>query len=209
MEAQKGVASRIELCERLEVGGVTPSVENIRETLGKCSLPVNVLVRSREGDFVYNGEEVQQMLDTIDTCKSLNVNGIVIGALTPEGDVDMPLMRRFMEAAAPLEVTFHRAFDECRDPQRALEDIIDLGCKRLLTSGQKPSAITGRLLIKELIDQAAGRIIIMPGAGIMPINIYQLISATGANEYHGSARGPSGKTDSSVVRRIVDALDWK
>ena len=209
MEAQKGGASRIELCERLEVGGVTPSVENIRETLGKCSLPVNVLVRSREGDFVYNGEEVQQMLDTIDACKSLNVNGIVIGALTPEGDVDMPLMRRFMEAAAPLEVTFHRAFDECRDPQRALEDIIDLGCKRLLTSGQKPSAITGRLLIKELIDQAAGRIIIMPGAGIMPINIYQLISATGANEYHGSASGPSGKTDSSVVRRIVDALDWK
>ena len=209
VEARRGGASRIELCERLEVGGVTPGVENIKETVEKCGLPVNVLVRPREGDFVYDSEETQQMLETINKCKSLNVNGIVIGALTPDGDIDIPLMQRLMEAAAPLEVTFHRAFDESRNPQKSLEDIIGLGCKRLLTSGQKETAVSGRILIKELIDQADGRIVIMPGAGIMPINIYQLISATGANEYHGSAHGPSGKTDSSVVRRIVDALDWK
>ena len=209
MEARRAGAARVELCERLEVGGVTPGVVNIKETVEMCGLPVNVLVRPREGDFVYDSEETQQMLETINKCKSLNVNGIVVGALTPDGDIDIPLMQRLMEAAAPLEVTFHRAFDESRNPQKSLEDIIGLGCKRLLTSGQKETAVSGRILIKELIDQADGRIVIMPGAGIMPINIYQLISATGANEYHGSAHGPSGKTDSSVVRRIVNALEEK
>ena len=206
MEARRGGASRVELCERLEVGGVTPSRENIRQTVKECGLPVNVLVRPREGNFVYDGEEEQQIIDTINICKSLNVNGIVVGALTPDGDIDIPLMTRIMAAAAPLEVTFHRAFDECRDPRKALEDIIGLGCKRLLTSGQEESAINGRLLIKELIDQAAGRITIMPGAGIMPVNILQLARVTGAGEYHGSARGASGRTDSEVVRQIVDIL---
>ena len=206
MEARRGGASRVELCERLEVGGVTPSRENIRQTVKECGLPVNVLVRPREGNFVYDGEEEQQIIDTINICKSLNVNGIVVGALTPDGDIDIPLMTRIMAAAAPLEVTFHRAFDECRDPRKALEDIIGLGCKRLLTSGQEESAIRGRLLIKELVDQAAGRIIIMPGAGIMPVNILQLARVTGAGEYHGSARGASGRTDREVVRRIVNLL---
>ena len=205
-EAKIGGAARVELCERLDVGGVTPSTGNIRKTVMECGLPVNVLVRPREGNFVYDGEEKQQIIDTINICKSLNVNGIVVGALTPDGDIDIPLMTRIMAAAAPLEVTFHRAFDECRDPRKALEDIIGLGCKRLLTSGQEESAIRGRLLIKELVHQAAGRIIIMPGAGIMPVNILQLARVTGAGEYHGSARGASGRTDREVVRRIVNLL---
>lgn len=167
---------------------------------------MNVLVRPREGNFVYDSEEERQIIDAVYSCKSLNVNGIVVGALTKDGDVDLPLMTRIMAVASPLEVTFHRAFDECRNPREALEDIIQLGCKRLLTSGQEESAIKGRLLIKELIDQAAGRITIMPGAGIMPVNILQLARVTGAVEYHGSARGASGRTDREVVRRIVDIL---
>lgn len=206
MEARRGGASRVELCVRLEVGGVTPSRENISQTVKVCGLPVNVLVRPREGNFVYDCREERQIIDAVCFCKSLNVNGIVVGALTKDGDVDLPLMTRIMAAASPLEVTFHRAFDECRNPREALEDIIWLGCKRLLTSGQEESAIKGRLLIKELVHQAAGRIIIMPGAGIMPVNILQLARVTGAVEYHGSARGTSGRTDREVVRRIVDVL---
>ena len=207
LEAQEGGAKRIELCEKLEVGGVTPSDKLIRQVLGCVSIPVNVLVRPRGGDFVYDEEESGAIIETIELCKMLGVNGIVIGALTAEGDVDVALMRLFMDAAQPLKVTFHRAFDECRDPHRALEDIVSLGCKRLLTSGQAPSAPEGAKLIKELIDQASGRIIIMPGAGIKPGNISSLVMATGATEYHGSAHGPSGHTDSAVVRTIVCCED--
>ena len=204
LEAQKGGAKRIELCERLDVGGVTPRAELIKEVLGCVSIPVNVLVRPREGDFVYDEEEGEAIIDVIERCKALGVNGIVVGALNKDGDIDMPLMRRFIEAARPLEVTFHRAFDECREPKRALEDIITLGCNRLLTSGQAPSAPEGAALIKELIDQANGRIIIMPGAGIKPENISALVQATGASEYHGSAHGVSGFTEYLVVRDIVN-----
>lgn len=205
VEAQEGGASRIELCSRLEVGGVTPSEELIREVLANVSIPVNVLVRPREGDFVYDAEETAAILKSINLCKDLGVNGIVIGALSSEGDVDIPLMQRFMAATAPLEVTFHRAFDECLNPQKALDDIIGLGCKRLLTSGQKASAPEGAELIKELQNQAAGRIIIMPGAGIKPHNAAALAKLTQASEYHGSAHGFAGTTDREVVRAIVNS----
>ena len=204
MAAQEGGARRIELCSRLEVGGVTPSDEIIREVLECVSIPVNVLVRPREGDFVYGVDEADEIIATINRCKEQGVNGIVVGALTKDADIDVPVMKQFMKAAEPLEVTFHRAFDECRDPQKALEDIISLGCKRLLTSGQAPSAPEGAALIKELIDQAAGRIIIMPGAGIKPENIAALVKTTGATEYHGSARGKSGATDRAVVRATAE-----
>ena len=209
VEAQEGGAQRIELCARLEEGGVTPKEELIQEVLANVRIPVNVLVRPREGDFVYDDEDTAAILESINQCKDLGVNGIVIGALTSEGDVDIPLMQRFMAAAAPLEVTFHRAFDECRNPQKALEDIIGLGCKRLLTSGQKASAPEGAELIKELQMQAEDRIIIMPGAGINPDNIMELAEVTAAAEYHGSAHGPSGHTDREVVRAIVNGGQLK
>ena len=195
------------MCQRLEIGGVTPSEELLRDVLGCVSIPVNVLVRPREGDFVYGADEADDIISTINRCKELGVNGIVVGALTRDCDIDLSAMRQFIRVAEPLEVTFHRAFDECRNPHKALEDIIGLGCKRLLTSGQAPSAPEGASLIKELIDQASGRIIIMPGAGIKPENISQLVSATGATEYHGSARGKSGRTDRESVRLIINALN--
>ncbi len=193
-------ADRIELCERLEVGGVTPSERFIRDALAVAgSVPVNVLVRPREGNFVYSEEEAGKMLESIALCKVIRadgaaaggvtnpgVNGVVIGALQPDGSVDMALMRRLVAAARPLSITFHRAFDECRDPFEALEDIISLGIDRLLTSGHRANAWEGRFILKELVERASGRIVIMPGCGITPANLLEIAAITGATEFHGS-----------------------
>lgn len=193
-------ADRIELCEWLEVGGVTPSEQLIKDALAVAgSVPVNVLVRPREGNFVYSEEEAGEMLESIALCKAigtdraadgrkaeLRVNGVVIGALRPDGSVDMELMRRLVVAARPLSITFHRAFDECRDPFEALEDIISLGIDRLLTSGHRADAWEGRFILRELVQRAAGRIVIMPGCGITPANLPELAAITGATEFHGS-----------------------
>ena len=180
-------ADRIELCERLEVGGVTPYEALIRDALAAAGpVPVNILIRPREGDFVYNEDEAGQMLESIALCKALGVNGVVIGALRPDGSVDMALMRRLVAAARPLSITFHRAFDECRDPFEALEDIISLGIDRLLTSGHCTDAWEGRFILKELVGHAAGRIVIMPGCGITPANLPEIAAITGASEFHGS-----------------------
>ena len=180
-------ADRIELCERLEVGGVTPSEELIRTAMAMVgSIPVNVLIRPREGNFVYNEEEADQMLASIALCKQLGVNGVVIGALCSGGSVDMALMRSLVDAANPLSITFHRAFDECNDVFVALEDIICLGIDRLLTSGHCPDAWEGRYVLKELVQRAAGRIVIMPGCGITPANLPEIAAVTSAAQFHGS-----------------------
>jgi len=180
-------ACRIELCERLEIGGVTPSEALLRAALAATDLPVNVLVRPRGGDFVYDEAEVEAMLESIRLCRALGANGVVIGALTPSGAVDLPVMRRLVAAAkGGLSVTFHRAFDETADPAAALEDIIALGCDRLLTSGHAPDAFAGRALIGALVRQAAGRIVVMAGCGVRPGNIGQIARETGAPEFHSS-----------------------
>lgn len=184
-------ADRIELCEDIAVGGVTPSEACIAGTVA-LGLPVNVLVRPRGGDFVFNEEEERQMLRSIDACHRLGAAGVVIGALTEEGEIDIPMMERLVARARGkgserrLSVTFHRAFDECAEPFKALEQIIGLGCDRLLTSGQKPSAYEGMELIAELVKRADGRIIIMPGAGITPANLDIIENETGAVEFHGT-----------------------
>lgn len=182
-------AGRIELCERLEIGGVTPSEELLRAALAATPLPVNVLIRPRGGDFVYDEAEVQAMLESIRLCRSLGANGVVIGALTPAGRVDLPLMRRLVAAArepAPLSVTFHRAFDETSDPLAALEDVIALGCDRLLTSGHAPDAFAGRGTLAELVRRAGGRIVVMAGCGVRPGNIGLIARETGVPEFHSS-----------------------
>ena len=180
-------ACRIELCERLEIGGVTPSEALLRAALAATDLPVNVLVRPRGGDFVYDEAEVEAMLESIRLCRALGANGVVIGALTPSGAVDLPVMRRLVAAAkGGLSVTFHRAFDETADPAAALEDIIALGCDCLLTSGHAPDAFAGRALIGALVRQAAGRIVVMAGCGVRPGNIGQIARETGAPEFHSS-----------------------
>lgn len=203
LEAYLGGAGRIELCSRLDVGGVTPSEALLKEVLAATPLPVNVLVRPREGDFCYSEAEALQMLGSIEACKRLGANGIVIGALTPAGDVDMPLMKRLIAASRPLPVTFHRAFDVCRDPLEAFADVQALGCERLLSSGHEPSAYEGRFLLRKLVDLSKG-IIVMPGAGINPSNIAALEADTGAGEYHGSAHGKSGHTEQETVAAIVN-----
>ena len=180
-------AGRIELCEDLSCGGVTPSEELIRASLAVAGqIPVNVLVRPRAGDFVYSRDEVRQMLDSIALCKQLGVNGVVVGALTQEGKVDAETMRLLLTRARPLAVTFHRAFDVCQDPASALEELIGLGIERLLTSGHCANAFEGRFALKRLVEQAAGRIVIMPGCGITPSNLAEIASVTGASEFHGS-----------------------
>lgn len=189
VEAEAGGASRVELCAAIPEGGTTPSYGEIRMAQKLTStIDINIIIRPRGGDFLYTPAEVESMLYDIDMAKQLNVHGVVFGCLTKQGDIDVPLMRRLIEASGLLSVTCHRAFDVCRDPFTALEQLIELGCDRILTSGQQPDAVRGIPLIKELVKRADGRIIIMPGAGVRENNIVRIETETGAKEFHTSAR---------------------
>lgn len=229
VEAEAGGAKRVELCAGIPEGGTTPSYGEIRTAQRLTSkIDINVIIRPRGGDFLYTEPEVESMLQDIALCRGLGVHGVVFGCLTKEGDIDLSLMRRLMDAAGPLSVTCHRAFDVCRDPFRALEELIELGCDRILTSGQQSDAVKGIPLIKQLVERAAGRIIIMPGCGVREENIARIEAGTGAKEFHTSARSvvysrmeyrnervPMGssavtsefetvQTDREKVRRIVE-----
>lgn len=179
-------AGRIELCEDLAVGGVSPSRELLREVLSVSVVPVNVLVRPRGGDFHFSGEEIELIVRQIEMCRELGANGVVIGALTQTGDVDMAVMRRLIAMARPLKVTFHRAFDVCRDPDMAFWQIQNLGCDRLLTSGHESDAFAGRFYIAGLVARA-GDLVVMPGCGVRASNIDEIRRVTGAREFHASA----------------------
>lgn len=185
--AQEAGARRIELCEKLAVGGVTPSAELLKAAISVATVPVNVLVRPRGGDFVFSAAEADTMLRDIELCREAGAAAVVIGALDSRGDVDMPLMRRLCDAASGLSVTFHRAFDVCADPLAAFEDVLALGCDRLLTSGHESDAFKGRFFIAELVERAAGRIIVMPGCGVRRSNIARIAADTGAVEFHASS----------------------
>jgi copper homeostasis protein len=188
-EAEAGGAKRVELCAAIPEGGTTPSYGEIRTAQELASsIDINVIIRPRGGDFLYTWAEVQSMLYDIEMAKRLGVHGVVFGCLTKEGDVDVALMRQLAEAARPLSLTCHRAFDVCRDPFLALEQLIELGFDRLLTSGQQPNAVKGIPLIAGLVRQASGRIIIMPGCGVREDNIARIEAETGATEFHTSAR---------------------
>lgn len=201
-------AERVELCEDLAVGGVTPSADLIREAVATESLRVHVLIRCRAGSFVYTSEEVALMTEQIRQAKALGADGVVIGALTPEGDINLSACRQWVAAAEGMSITFHRAFDRCRHPQEALEEIIRLGCHRLLTSGQADTAYEGRALIADLVRQAAGRLLILPGAGVNPSNAAAILSATGATELHSSARSTTSHphSDPTTISLILSAI---
>lgn len=190
VEAQKGGAYRVELCAAIPEGGTTPSYGEMSIARELLNIKLNVIIRPRGGDFLYSEIEHKAMLKDIEAARSIGVDGIVIGCLTAEGDVDMDRNRELIEAAGEMSVTFHRAFDKCRNPKEALEHIIELGCDRILTSGQKPKAEQGVPLLKELVEQAGDRIIIMPGSGVNEDNISFIASQTGASEFHLSARVP-------------------
>ena len=185
--AQEAGARRIELCEKLAVGGVTPSAELLKAAISVAKVPVNVLVRPRGGDFVFSAAEADTMLRDIELCREAGAAAVVIGALDSRGEVDMPLMRRLCDAASGMSVTFHRAFDVCANPLATFEDVLALGCDRLLTSGHESDAFKGRFFIAELVERAAGRIIVMPGCGVRRSNIARIAADTGAVEFHASS----------------------
>jgi len=181
-------ANRIELCENAHEGGTTPSYGTLKLVKEKISIPVFPIIRPRCSDFIYSNEEFEIMVNDIQLCKQLGYEGIVIGLLNADGTVDTKRTTLLTELAYPLEVTFHRAFDRTVGAMQAMADIINCGCTRILTSGQVPNAIDGKELIKELIQQADERIIIMPGSGVRSNNIKTLADYTGATELHSSAR---------------------
>lgn len=186
--AELGGAYRVELCAGLPEGGTTPSYGEILTARRAINIKLNVIIRPRSGDFLYTPIEVEAMLADIRMARELGADGIVVGCLTADGAVDKPLLRRFVEAAEGLPVTFHRAIDVCQDRAQALEDIIEAGCARVLTSGGAASAPEGADAIAALVKQAADRIIIMPGAGVTPENVADLARKTGAREFHFSGR---------------------
>ncbi|MBP3664271.1 MAG: copper homeostasis protein CutC [Tyzzerella sp.] len=189
IKAQEGGAYRVELCAGIPEGGTTPPFGDMRmarQMLHQTKL--HVIIRPRGGDFLYSPLEQEIMLHDIKVARQLGADGVVFGCLTAEGDVDMAAMKKLMNAVGDMNVTFHRAFDMCKDPFKALEQIIELGCTRILTSGQESNAVKGIPLLKELVKQADGRIIIMPGCGVNPGNIKQIAEETNATEFHFSGR---------------------
>lgn len=199
--AVEGGAHRVELCQALGLDGLTPSAGMIEEAVG-MGIHVQVLIRPREGDFVYTSDEVACMQRDIRHARRLGAGGVVIGALRPDGSIEAETIRRLVGEAEDLSITFHRAFDVCAQPEEALEEIISLGCHRLLTSGQAQTAQQGIPLLRRLVQQSAGRLIIMPGAGVNTGNAHRILAETGAREIHGSLRR-DGHTDPAMVRAIV------
>lgn len=181
-------ANRIELCANPGEGGTTPSYGLIKAARKNVSIELFPIIRPRGGDFLYNSGEFEIIKKDISFCKKIGCDGVVIGMLHPDGTVDKKRCAELVQLAYPMSVTFHRAFDRSVDPFNALEDIIDIGCERILTSGQKPTAIEGLLLLESLVKKADDRIIIMPGSGIRSSNIIQIAMQTGAKEFHSSAR---------------------
>lgn len=186
--AEEGGADRIELCDNLLEGGTTPSHAMIAAVREQCSLKIYPIIRPRGGDFLYDDTEFRIMKKDIEVCKQLGCDGVVIGLLTADGKVDVPRTRALVEAAKPMGVTFHRAFDMTENAFQAMEDIITSGCERILTSGQRNTAMEGAPLIRELVEKAAGRIRIMAGSGLRAHNAEALAKASGATEYHSTAR---------------------
>ena len=230
LNAQLAGADRIELCDNLIEGGTTPSYGTIISARSNLNIMLHVIIRPIGGDFLYTDTEYDVMRRDIEVCGESGADGIVTGILTADGKIDIDRTASLVEFARPMSVTFHRAFDMCADPVKGLESIIQSGADRLLTSGQKKTAIEGSDLINKLIKQAQGRIIIMPGSGIDDHNIASIAKATGASEYHLTGRKTiqsrmefrkkeitmsgypgydefSGKvTDTDKIRRIIDVL---
>lgn len=234
-----GGARRIELCADLEADGLTPPTAWLRETKAHYpSLAVHVLIRPRAGDFIYSPEEADLMAKQVEEALEAGADGIVLGALTPEGDVDAPLMERlvslvesfnlaaelqlsdlchaandnhfFPGPARRVSITFHRAFDRCRQPFEALRQIINLGCDRILTSGQAATAEEGVEMLRELRSRARGRILILPGGGVTPGNAARILARSGCTEIHASASvsmNGNKVTDAGLVTGILHAIN--
>lgn len=188
LAAQEGGADRIELCAELAAGGLTPSVGLIEACRESVTLETVLMIRPRGGDFQYTDREVAVMVRDIEYAKHAGLSGIVFGALSSSGEIDVPTVRRLRDAAGDMSITFHRAFDLTPDPLTALETLVELGIPRVLTSGQAATAYEGRELLARLVQRAAGRITIMAGGGIGETSIHSLMADTSVKEFHASAR---------------------
>ncbi len=228
--AEQGGADRVELCDNLLEGGTTPSAGCIKVARSGLKIGLQVIIRPRGGDFLYDAREFEVMCEDIRAAKDLGADGVVIGCLTAAGDIDTARTAELASLARPMNVTFHRAFDMCRDARKALEDLIALGIDRVLTSGQEASCLEGLDMLAALQRQAAGRIIVMPGGGLTPQNVLKIVQATGVSEVHLSARSSvesgmayrNGRvfmggalrppefawkaTDAGIVKRVVETL---
>src|SRR5579864_2916505 len=196
LAAQRGGAQRIELCAKLGVGGLTPSEELMHRVREQVRLPIFAMIRPRPGDFVYSAQEFQRMRRDIATAKRLGMDGIVVGLLTKESRVDVPRAKELVEYARPLPVTFHRAFDACANFPDSIEDVMETGATRILTSGGAATALEGAGVLASLIIAAGERIILLPGSGINASNIAKVAQETNAREFHsglGSILGYGSK----------------
>ncbi|GAA2901239.1 copper homeostasis protein CutC [Streptosporangium fragile] len=188
LAAEKAGAHRVELCSALFEGGLTPTLGTVEATLAAVSsIRVHVIIRPRGGDFIYDKHEIAAMERDVAAVRDAGAQGVVIGALTPAGEVDTEVARRLIGAAEGLSVTFHRAFDMTADPFAALDTLIALGVDRVLTSGQDTTALEGAPLIASLVERAGDRVIVMPGGGITPRNVRRVVEATGVSEIHFAA----------------------
>jgi copper homeostasis protein len=186
LAAQQGGAYRVELCENLYEGGTTPSYGTLKLARERLSIKLNVLIRPRGGDFHYSDDEMEILRQNIQLCKKIGVDGVVLGFLTKNGEIDIQRTTEIAKLARPMSVTFHRAFDMCRDPYKALDELIKIGIDRILTSGQRNMATEGVELIAELVKIAGNKIIVMPGAGLDVDNIAWFNAKVGAKEYHST-----------------------
>lgn len=188
--AERGGADRVELCAALVEGGITPSLGTVKACREAIDLDIMVMIRPRGGDFDYTGWELDVMARDIRNLRGTGVTGVVFGVLDTDGQVARPQVQRLREEAGEeLTVCFHRAFDVCLDPFDGLETLIDLGVDRILTSGQAATVPEGVAIIRDLVKQAASRIGILPGCGILPENVAEVIAATGVTEFHATAFG--------------------
>lgn len=200
LNAERGGADRVELCDNLADAGTTPSHGTLRLALEQLTIQVFPIIRPRGGGFVYDEHDVAVMRADLAHARDLGAPGAVIGAVTPDGDVHEDLTATLRADAPGMQLTFHRAFDVCRDPHAALDTLIRLGINRVLTSGQAASAWDGRELIAELVRQANGRIVLMPGGGVSETNVAELMRVSGAAEFH--VRGATLRRDAGPTRAI-------
>ena len=192
LAAQEGGADRLEVCSSLAAGGTTPSRGLVQQCAERCQLELMMMIRPHDGGFCFGSDDLDTMLRDIAVAKELGVHGIVFGVLADDGRVHLEQCRRLLDAARPLQATFHRAFDVARDALEALDDLLEVGVDRILTSGQADTAQNGTSLIRQLVQRSGDRLSVMAGAGINAANVTTLVRETGVHEVHASA---------SVVRR--------
>lgn len=210
INGQAGGAERIELCANLELGGTTPSAAAICMAREVLEIDLFVLIRPRAANFCYSELEMEEILQDIEFCKQVGCEGIVIGALTEEGNIDVKKTKKMVEAARPMKVTFHRAFDQVNDPLKALQKVIDCGCDRLLTSGTKETVKEGLETLKSLVKNGNDKITILPGGGLDSVSALQLYSL-GLREFHLSAtnkkQSPPRVTQIDIIENFIENFE--